>query len=43
MPLVRVYFRLIYIFVATIMIFAASMLQVENNYFDKYRDYAVAK
>src|SRR5438477_63059 len=26
MPLVRVYFRLIYIFVATIMIFAAAML-----------------
>lgn len=32
MSLVRVYFRLVYILLATIIIFAAAMLTVENNY-----------
>lgn len=31
MTLVRVWFRLLYIFVATVIIFAALMLTVENS------------
>lgn len=38
MSLARVYFRLIYIFIATIMIFASSMLYVENKYYNENKE-----
>ena len=38
MSLLRVYFRLLYILLATVIIFAALMLVFENNYIQEIND-----
>jgi hypothetical protein len=38
MSLIRVYFRLLYILLATVIIFAALMLVFENNYIQDIND-----